>query len=134
MVIAQRLVRKLCDKCKRPVTIDPALQEKIKKFLDGLPPRVDRTPYATPQIFEPVGCEACNTFGYKGRRAVFEFFKGGSDLEKLILTEASEIALKELAKKQQMVMMQEDGVLKVLSGMTTFSEVESATGVIDWLK
>jgi type II secretory ATPase GspE/PulE/Tfp pilus assembly ATPase PilB-like protein len=134
MVIAQRLVRKLCDKCKRPVTIDPALQEKIKKFLDGLPPRVDRAPYATPQIFEPVGCEACNTFGYKGRRGVFEFFKGGAELEKLILTEASEIALKELAKKQQMVMMQEDGVLKVLTGLTTFSEVESATGTIDWLK
>jgi type II secretory ATPase GspE/PulE/Tfp pilus assembly ATPase PilB-like protein len=134
LVIAQRLVRKLCDKCKRPVTIDPALQEKIKKFLEGLPARVDRAPYASPQMFEPVGCEACNTFGYKGRRGVFEFFKGGPELEKLILTEASEIALKDLAKKQQMVMMQEDGVLKVLAGITTFSEVESATGAIEWLK
>lgn len=134
LVIAQRLVRKLCDKCKRPVTIDAALQEKLKKFLDGLPPRVDRAPYASPQIFEPVGCEACNTFGYRGRRGVFEFFQGGPELERTILKEASEVALHELAKKQQMVKMQEDGVLKVLAGITTFSEVESATGAIEWLK
>ena len=134
LVIAQRLVRKLCDKCKRPVTITPELNGKIKKFLDGLPPRVDRAPYAKPQIFEPVGCEVCNTFGYRGRRAAFEFFQGGPELEALILKEASAIALNELAKKQQMVRMQEDGVLKVLAGITTFLEVESVTGAIEWLK
>jgi len=134
LVIAQRLVRKLCDKCKRPVTITPELNGKIKKFLDGLPPRVDRAPYAKPQIFEPVGCETCNTFGYRGRRAAFEFFQGGPELEALILKEASAIALNELAKKQQMVRMQEDGVLKVLAGITTFLEVESVTGAIEWLK
>jgi type II secretory ATPase GspE/PulE/Tfp pilus assembly ATPase PilB-like protein len=134
LVIAQRLVRKLCDKCKRPVEVTPELKEKVEKFLEGLPSRVDRAPYAELKIHEAVGCEACNTFGYRGRRGVFEFFKGGPDLEALILERASEIALRELAKKQQMVMMQEDGILKVIMGMTTFEEVEDATGPIEWLK
>ena len=52
--------------------------------------------------------------GYKGRVGIFEFLEGGPDLEKTILKEASEVALREVAKRQEMVTMQEDGILKVL--------------------
>lgn len=132
LVIAQRLVRKLCDDCKKPVEITPELKAKFDTFLSKLPPRVDRASYANPTVFSPVGCDKCNQFGYKGRRGIFEFFKGGSELEEIILKEVSERALRELAKKQEMVTMQEDGILKVLTGMTTFEEVESVTGPIEW--
>lgn len=132
LVIAQRLVRKLCDDCKKPVAITPEMKTKIDGFLAKLPARVDKTPYANPTIFEPTGCDVCNHFGYKGRRGIFEFFKGGPELEVIILKEVSEVSLRELAKKQEMVGMQQDGVLKVLTGLTTFEEVESVTGPIDW--
>lgn len=132
LVIAQRLVRKLCDNCKKPVDVDVKKIEQIKKYLEKVPERVDKKPYEKITIFEPVGCEACGGFGYKGRRGIFEFFKGGPELEEVILTEVSERALRKLAEKQMMVTMQQDGVLKVLSGMTTFEEVEGTTGPINW--
>jgi type IV pilus assembly protein PilB len=132
LVIAQRLVRVLCKDCKKPIDTDAAIAEKIKKFLDGLPAKVDKTIYDHYKIYVPVGCEQCNGIGYKGRVGVFEFLEGGSDLEKTILREASEVSLREVAARQEMVTMQQDGVLKVLEGKTTFEEVETATGEIIW--
>jgi type IV pilus assembly protein PilB len=132
LVIAQRLVRVLCKDCKKPIDTDTAVAEKIKKFLDALPAKVDRSLYANYKMYVPVGCEKCNGIGYKGRVGVFEFLEGGSDLEKTILHEASEVALREVAARQEMVTMQQDGILKVLEGKTTFEEVGSATGEITW--
>jgi type II secretory ATPase GspE/PulE/Tfp pilus assembly ATPase PilB-like protein len=79
-----------------------------------------------------VGCDTCNGIGYKGRVGIFEFLEGGPDLETTILHEASEVALREVSKRQEMVTMQQDGVLKVLLGQTTFEEVAGATGEISW--
>jgi type IV pilus assembly protein PilB len=132
LAIAQRLVRVLCKDCKKPIDTDAAIAEKVKKFLDTLPAKVDKAPYANYKIYAPVGCEKCNGIGYKGRVGVFEFLEGGSDLEKTILHEASEVALREVAARQEMVTMQQDGILKVLEGKTTFEEVEGATGEIAW--
>ncbi len=70
--------------------------------------------------------------GIKVGVGIFEFLEGGPDLEKTILKEASEVALREVAERQEMVTMQEDGILKVLDGKTTFDEVESVTGEIEW--
>ena len=112
--------------------IDEKKIEQIKKYLEKVPARVDKKVYEKITIFSPVGCDTCNGFGYKGRRGIFEFFKGGPELEEVILTEVSERALRKLAEKQMMVTMQQDGVLKVLSGMTTFEEVEGTTGPIPW--
>jgi type II secretory ATPase GspE/PulE/Tfp pilus assembly ATPase PilB-like protein len=132
LVIAQRLVRVLCPFCKKQVPPDAAMAEKIKNFLDKLPTKVDKSKYANPAIYGSVGCEKCNGMGYKGRIGIFEFLEGGSDLELTILKEASEVALREVAKKQEMVTMQEDGILKVIIGQTTFDEVVGATGDIEW--
>jgi type IV pilus assembly protein PilB len=132
LVIAQRLVRVLCVDCKKPAVIDEVITANIKKFLEKLPPKVDKTKYQNPAIFEPVGCDKCNKSGYKGRVGVFEFLEGGPDLEQTILKEASEGALRAVAEKQGMVTMQQDGILKVLEGKTTFDEVKDATGEIVW--
>jgi len=134
LVIAQRLVRRLCPDCKKQADTPPELRAKIKKFLDGLPQRVDKSKFANYKIYEAVGCAKCNNLGYKGRVGIYEFLEGGLDLEEIILKDASELALKALSEKRGMVTMQEDGVLKTLSGETTFKEVESATGEIEWLK
>lgn len=138
LVIAQRLVRKLCPHCKKTVPISAELMPKINSFLTNLPARIDRTPYAqltsgTGSICEPVGCDKCNSFGYRGRIGVFEFLQTSyPEFEEAILTSSSEVTLRKLAEKQQMVTMQQDGVLKVLRGETNFAEVESVTGPIIW--
>jgi len=138
LVIAQRLVRVLCPHCKKSVAVDGAMQANITKFLARLPAKVDKTKYAAVAsgdaytIYEPAGCDQCNNMGYKGRIGIFEFLSGGPDVEATILKEASEIALREVAKRQEMVTMQEDGILKVLLGQTTLAEVEGATGEIAW--
>lgn len=132
LVIAQRLVRKLCENCKKAATVPPDIDKKIKKFMEKLPARIDRKPYAKISLFEAVGCKECNDLGYKGRRGIFEFFKGGPDLETLVLKETSQVSLRKLAAEQGMVTMQEDGILKAIAGITTLEEVESATGLIEW--
>lgn len=132
LVIAQRLVRKLCEKCKTKTEITPDLDTKIKSFLEKLPERVDRAPYANPIMYKPVGCEVCNGLGYKGRIGIFEFLKGGEELADAIAKELTQSTMRLLSEKQKMVRMQEDGILKVITGVTTLEEVESATGPLEW--
>ncbi len=132
LVIAQRLVRVLCPACKKAVPMDDATAAKIKALFEHLPAQVDRTQYEHPTFFAPVGCVKCNGIGYKGRVGIFEFLEGGPDVETTILREASEVALREVAKRQGMVSMQEDGILKALEGKTTLDEVKEATGELIW--
>ncbi len=132
LAIAQRLVRVLCKECKKEAPVDGPTAEKITKLLAALPAKVDKKVYDGYKIYAPVGCEKCNGIGYKGRVGVFEFLEGGPDLEKTILREASEVSLREVAQRQEMVTMQQDGILKVLEGKTTFDEVTGATGDLVW--
>jgi type II secretory ATPase GspE/PulE/Tfp pilus assembly ATPase PilB-like protein len=132
LVIAQRLVRILCPVCKKPAAASAELKAKVTAFLAKLPAKVDKTKYEKYEIYESAGCDQCSGLGYKGRVGIFEFLSGGPELEAVILKEASEIALAEIARKQEMVTMQQDGILKVLKGKTTLAEVESVTGEIGW--
>lgn len=132
LIIAQRLVRRLCPACKKAKESDAGTKSKIRKFLENLPSRVNREPYENFQIYEPVGCEKCSNLGYKGRVGIYEFLEGGLALEEVILKEMSEVALTKFAGSQGMVTMQEDGILKTLLGFTSFEEVESITGKIEW--
>ena len=134
LVIAQRLVRKLCPRCKKETPLSAAEKENIKKFLEALPERVAREKYKNFKVFESVGCDACSGLGYKGRVGIYEFFKGGPEMEEIILKDASQIALRKLADGQKMVSMQTDGVLKVLSGITSFDEVEDVAGKVAFLE
>lgn len=132
LVIAQRLVRKLCPSCRKAAPLSAESKKQIEEFWKKIPARVTREEYATPTFFEPVGCEACNRFGYKGRAGIFEFFKGGPELEAVVLEGASENLLSKLAEKQGMVTMQEDGILKAMRGVTSLKEVEEVTGSLKW--
>ncbi len=131
LIIAQRLVRLFCENCKKEKVVSPELRVKIENFLKDLPARVDRSKYNVYKIYEAVGCEKCNNIGYKGRVGIFEFFEDNPEIEESILKESSEVSLGRLSEKQGMVTMQEDGILKALQGVTSFEEVEGATGKID---
>ena len=139
LVIAQRLVRILCNECRKPVVLSPDLRQKIKDFITKLPARVDRKPYEAllsdsteVHIYEPGGCKVCNGFGYRGRRGIFEFLRIDPDMEEVILRSPSQVMLRQVAQKQQMITMQQDGVLKTLLGFTSLAELESITGPIEW--
>jgi type IV pilus assembly protein PilB len=133
LVIAQRLVRRLCRHCKISEKIGADLKKNIEKFFSVLPKRVDRGEYQEIQLFKPQGCSQCNNLGYKGRVAIFELMEVGDEMEKMITPQVFESALHHQALKQGMVTMQEDGILKVISGMTTFDEVEAVSGPIKFI-
>jgi type II secretory ATPase GspE/PulE/Tfp pilus assembly ATPase PilB-like protein len=132
LVIAQRLVRRLCPNCKTRGAADAKLEANIKKLVASLPARVNKGNYSKTNLFEAKGCEKCGNLGYKGRVSIFELLLVNEAVEAAIYENPTEIQLKELAKKQGMVTMQEDGVLKVLAGITSFDEVKRLTGEIIW--
>jgi len=130
MVVAQRLPRKVCKKCVK--FVQPASEElkKIKEGLskvpkDILPPAFFKSDFKIPKA---QGCPACNSTGYKGRVGIFETFLVDDEMEKFILTSPSIVAMRELAIKKGMVPMHQDGLIKVLEGITTIEEVERVTG------
>jgi len=130
LIIAQRLVRQLCDKCKVSKKITSEIEKNIKKFLGGLPERVDHKDYEKIKLFEPKGCPSCGGLGYKGRVAIMEMMEVGPEIEKFITENVGEAEIKEFAAKKGMVTMQQDGILKMISGITTAEEVEAVTGPI----
>ncbi len=127
LVMAQRLVRRLCQQCRRPKDPAPELKISLEKFLASLPAAVDKSGLEI-KIFEAVGCPQCNHSGYLGRIGVFELLKIEANIESLIERQASETEIQEFALKQGMITLQGDGLIKALRGITTLEEVEMVTG------
>jgi type II secretory ATPase GspE/PulE/Tfp pilus assembly ATPase PilB-like protein len=130
MVVAQRLVRKVCKKCS---TLGPASAEekgKIKEALKGVPKSVLSDFDMTGEINIPKikGCKACNFTGYKGRVGIFEAFLITDEVEALILKNPAIFEIKQLISKNGMLYMHQDGLIKVLQGITTTEEVDRVTG------
>jgi len=130
MVVAQRLPRKVCKKCAKSVPASPDDLKKIKKGLAGVKKEILPLSafQARPKIAQAKGCEFCNFTGYKGRIGIFETFLVDDQMEKFILTLPSIVAMKELAIKKGMVQMNQDGLIKVLEGITTLEEIERVAG------
>lgn len=117
-VMAQRLVRQLCPACRAPTE----LSEYEMKTL-GL--EAGQMAGATPM--KPVGCEKCRGKGYKGRKGIFEVFMVDDEVRHMINNRAPTIQLRQRARELGMRTLREDGVRKVLSGMTTAEEVITTT-------
>jgi type IV pilus assembly protein PilB len=133
LLIAQRLVRRLCKFCKAESEITPELRGKIEKFVNLIPARVDKKKYLEGmKIYKAVGCEKCNNAGYKGRVGIYELLVITPQMQELIIKGAGQLAIQEEIKKTDFVSMQQDGVLKIITGLTTFEEVEETTGKINW--
>ena len=132
LVIAQRLVRRLCKNCKIPAPVSDDIKNKIQKFLGNLPARVKKETYKDIKFFEPKGCEVCNNTGYKGRIAIYELLAMEPEIEELILKQVGETALHKYAIERGMTTMQQDGILKIIDGLTTVEEIESTTGPLEW--
>lgn len=131
VTMAQRLVRKLCDTCKKEGNLSQdqqkAIQEEIKNF-----PKDVIVPLQTEwKIFvaTPEGCSACNHTGYKGRLGIFELIFIDEAIERMIMTSPSEFDIKKAALQQGQITMRQDGILKILTGMTDYAEYERVVGV-----
>ncbi|MDP2864213.1 MAG: GspE/PulE family protein [bacterium] len=135
MAVAQRLVRKVCQKCAKFEKISLPDFEKIKKALKKIPKKIISPSNILEDRYSPAlkipqakGCKDCNFTGYRGRIGIFEAFLVDDEMEKFILTSPSISALREKAIKKGMFTMHQDGIIKVLEGITTIKEVERATG------
>ena len=131
LIIAQRLVKRLCPKCKVSEKIDATKKTKLEKLVKSLPKRVDIKGYLKFELYQPKGCKACGDSGYRGRVAIYELLQITKEVEKLMSQEGGEIEIQEFALRQGMVTMQQDGVLKALEGVTTLEEVEKITGPLE---
>ena len=138
VVMGQRLVRKVCDKCRKPVQISEAAVKMINKFIGHLLPKTEADVakiaeyfgYKTLPLFNEKaytlykgeGCSECID-GYKGRIGIYEIFEMNPAIEQLLLKEATSNAIQTEAQKQGMITMQQDGIFKALAGITTIEEV-----------
>lgn len=126
IAIAQRLVRKLCPECKEKIEISEKQAERFNRILKSVPENLK--PKNANQIYKAVGCEKCNGTGYKGRIGIFEVFAMDAELEKLILKNPGISEIKETLEKKGMIIMLQDGILKVLEGVTSLEEIERILG------
>ncbi|OGH84473.1 MAG: hypothetical protein A2261_03740 [Candidatus Magasanikbacteria bacterium RIFOXYA2_FULL_44_8] len=129
VAIAQRLVRKICTKCRASYTIgadEKAILEnypQIKKILE----KRGYKKFDKLTLYRGAGCQVCGQTGYTGRFGIFEVLEMTSAVKELILKNASSDAVNALAKEQGMTDMLEDGIGKALNGQTTLGEVLRAT-------
>ncbi len=114
-VLAQRLARRLCTKCRESYTPTPeALIQARYPWQDGEP---------VPELFRPVGCSVCAKTGYKGRLALHEVMPVSEEIERLAVEHASATTITKVAQEEGMLMLRDDGMRKVAQGVTTIDEI-----------
>lgn len=114
-ILAQRLVRRLCNHCRKPYKASPAMikEMNIKKS----------TKFGKVILYSPGGCKECNGVGYKGRASIVEFLVMSDPLRRLIIDHAEASQLQQKAREEGMETLYEDGVRKAVGGLTTIEEV-----------
>ncbi len=127
IALSQRLVRKLCEKCKKKVRAKREIKELLSKELEGIE-GIEEKLKEPLYLFESQGCPECAKEGFSGRIGIFEVLEITPEIESVILKEPSETKIREEAKKQKILTMRQDGFLKVLEGITTVEEVLRETG------
>lgn len=126
-IIGQRLVRRLCQTCKKQAAPEQETIDRIKKELFAISPKSGIKVDLENLVFtEAVGCDACHGLGYKGRIGIYEIMIMSPDIEQLILAKSfSEYQIQDSAVKNGMVTMIQDGLLRALEGITSVEEVFS---------
>jgi type II secretory ATPase GspE/PulE/Tfp pilus assembly ATPase PilB-like protein len=130
LMAAQRLLPKLCQECKKAEPAPEAVAREIKDGIQRLPKEYQEElkkeignldgPY---QIYHSPGCEACKGKGIKGRIAIFEVLEMTRQLEDIINASPTESKILEEAKRQGMVSLRQDGIIKALKGLLSMEEV-----------
>jgi len=134
-VMGQRLVRKLCPKCRRPHILETADKEQINRILAVISPKAGiNVPAELPAIYQSgPGCEFCNFTGYKGRLGICEILTMNDNLKQLTVDKAPSFKILQQAMENGMITMLQDGILKVLDGITSLAEVYRVVGNFDYV-
>jgi type IV pilus assembly protein PilB len=130
VVVAQRLIRRLCRKCRTPVAPGSETARKIQALLS--PSLQQKAVGAT--AYAPVGCPACGGTGYRGRTGIFEVLSISEGIENLIITRATSAAIRQQARAEGMRTLREAALVKLLEGETSFAEVLEHTIADDIVK
>jgi type II secretion system protein E len=117
-IMAQRLVRRLCQSCMEPGHLSPSEMRAL---------HIPESQLGEANVMRPVGCEKCRQTGYKGRMGIFEIFEVDDEVRHMVNARASTMVLRQRARELGMRTLREDGVRKVLAGRTSAEEVISIT-------
>ncbi len=129
VIIAQRLVRTICNDCKTEVALTREVHDLILRELADIPAgELADIDLKKIKIYQGKGCKKCGDTGYQGRIGIFEGVEVTKEIGELTLAKAAPHKLKEVAQAQGMITLKQDGFLKVLRGITTLEEVLKETG------
>lgn len=125
LMLAQRLVKRVCPDCKEEIEVLPKVSEFIEKTLAGISEEAKKyidikPPY---KLYRGAGCRTCANKGTKGRVAIYELMPMTKELEKIVVERASEYEIQKEFERQGMLTMLQDGLVKSLQGFTTLEEV-----------
>jgi type II secretory ATPase GspE/PulE/Tfp pilus assembly ATPase PilB-like protein len=126
-VIAQRLVRKICQNCKQEYELPQNLQSRVEMILKSISQKAKVEIPKNLVFYHSTGCDKCQNLGYKGRMGIYEVFTISESIEKLISTGSSTSEIKNQAIAEGMMTMAQDGILKALQGITDVEEVFRVT-------
>jgi type IV pilus assembly protein PilB len=130
LAMAQRLVRRLCEACRRSVPIAGEAKGEVERLLYNIP-RPKELPANRETMWEAVGCDKCGGTGYKGRIAIFEAVRMDEQVEKAVRENPSEVDIWRASRPQNIRRMAEDGVVKVLEGTTSLAELARVVDIED---
>lgn len=114
-VVAQRLARRLCERCKAPAELDREALAALRFAIDPHQPE--------PVVYQPMGCQNCSNTGYRGRIAVHEVMTVSEEIERLAVARASSAEIGRVAQEQGMITLRQDGWAKVTMGLTSIEEI-----------
>jgi type IV pilus assembly protein PilB len=140
VIVAQRLVRRLCPECRKPYTLEKKELESLAKLYDledvfaylqkepGSKKFIEKAKgFEEVTFYKPGGCDQCGGEGYRGRNGIYEVLAMDTEIRKLVTQSATTEELENAAKKAGMATMVQDGFLKIVSGVTSLEEVMRAT-------
>ncbi|MBP9812621.1 type II/IV secretion system protein [Candidatus Gracilibacteria bacterium] len=133
-IIAQRLIRKLCQHCKKAIPmmqVESRLKNAVEKALkhtakEELLARIPTEILQNPIFYEAVGCAECDNIGYKGRVGIYEILEITPNVKRMILDGASATMINDVAITDGMISLEQDGIIKALNGRTSLEEVYAA--------
>jgi len=124
-IIGQRLVRRICEKCKEEIKLSEEKLTRVKALLADIPESADtKINMDNLKFYRGKGCSSCQGLGYHGRIGIYEVLVVDKQIEKMILGgDLSEYNVRKIAQKQGMITMVQDGLLKAIDGITSVDEV-----------
>jgi len=135
LIIAQRLVRRLCPFCKEKYQPSPEIKEKLIDAFSILSPRSKvKIPHDIPYLWKAKGCSHCHWLGYSGQIGIFEYFPVSPRIAKAIEADADQNTIRKIAIDEGMVPLFHDGLIKAQEGITSLEEVVRVAGDISYIE